>query len=59
MADNGFIVKKVELKKAGVIALLQSNDIMQELEKVAQAQLGEIDTTFVGFDRCHVICKEN
>lgn len=59
MADKGYTVKKVELNKSGVIALLKSQDIMQELEKVAEAQLGEIDTTFVGFDRCHVICKEN
>lgn len=58
MADN-YTVTKVELNKSGVIALLQSESIMQELEKVAEAQLGEIDTTFVGFDRCHVICKEN
>lgn len=58
MADDGYKVKKVELNKAGIIALLQSQDIMQELEKVAEAQLGEIDTTFIGFDRCHVICKE-
>lgn len=58
MADD-YEVKKVELNKSGIIALLQSQEIMQELEMVAEAQFGEIDTTFIGFDRCHVVCKEN
>lgn len=57
MADN-FKVTKVKLNKSGVIKLLKSQDIMNELEKVGSAHYEEIDSTFVGFDRCHVVCKE-
>lgn len=57
MNNSDFVVKKIELNKSGIIALLQSQPVMDELEKVAE-QIGEIETTFVGFDRCHVICKD-
>jgi len=58
MADN-FKVTKVKLKKSGVIKLLKSQEIMDELQKVGSQHFEEIDSTFVGFDRCHVVCKEN
>ena len=50
-------VKKVELDRSGVRKLLQSNDVMKTLKEDAN-QIGEIDTNFVGFDRCHVIVKD-
>lgn len=58
MSDNKFIVKKIELNSSGIIKLLQSREIMDELEKVAVDQYGEIESSYVGFDRCHVICKD-
>ena len=57
MNNSDFIVKKIELNKSGIISLLQSQPVMDTLERVAEEQIGEIETTFVGFDRCHVICK--
>lgn len=58
MADE-FKVERVQLNKSGLIALLKSQDIMDGLESVANQQGYEIDSTFVGFDRCHVVCKES
>lgn len=50
-------VKKVQLDRGGVKKLLQSNDVMKTLKDNANI-IGEIDANFVGFDRCHVIVKE-
>lgn len=50
---------KVKLNSAQVVKLLQSQEVMGELEKVAAENFGEIETEFVGFDRCHIVCKEN
>lgn len=50
-------IDKFELNKSGVRKLLQSGDVMEILKDNASV-IGEIDTNFVGFDRCHVIVKE-
>ena len=50
-------VKKITLDKSGVRKLLQSNDVMETLKDNANI-IGEIDSNFVGFDRCHVIVKD-
>lgn len=50
-------VKKVVLDRSGVRKLLQSDDVMKTLKDNANI-VGEIDTNFVGFDRCHVIVKD-
>lgn len=50
-------IDKFELNKSGVRQLLQSGDVMEILKDNASV-IGEIDTNFVGFDRCHVIVKE-
>lgn len=47
----------IELNKNGIRELLQSDEIMKEVESVARTR-GEISESFVGFDRCHVIVKE-
>lgn len=49
---------QVELNKDGVKALLQSQEVMDELRQVA-SNYGEIKEEFVGFDRCHVIVEES
>ena len=50
-------VKKVVLDRSGVRKLLQSDDVMKTVKDNANI-VGEIDTNFVGFDRCHVIVKD-
>ena len=50
-------VNRVELDRSGVRKLLQSNEVMETLKNNANV-IGEIDTNFVGFDRCHVIVKD-
>lgn len=50
-------VSKVVLDRSGVRKLLQSNEVMGALKDNAGI-IGDIDTNFVGFDRCHVIVKD-
>lgn len=50
-------VKKITLDRSGVRELLQSNEVMETLKDNANI-IGKIDTNFVGFDRCHVIVKD-
>lgn len=48
---------KIKLNKANIKAVLQSQMMMEATKKAAQKQ-GEIDTSFVGFDRVQVIVKK-
>lgn len=50
-------VTKITLNKGGVRKLLQSSETMETLKDNANI-IGEIDSNFVGFDRCHVIVKD-
>lgn len=50
-------VKKITLDKGGVRKLLQSDEVMKTLKDNANI-IGDIDANFVGFDRCHVIVKD-
>lgn len=50
-------VKKVVLNRGGVRKLLQSDETMKALKENAGV-IGEIETNFVGYDRCHVIVKD-
>lgn len=47
----------IKLNSPGIRRLLQSDEMMQGVMNVAQSQ-GEIDTSFVGFDRVQVIVKK-
>lgn len=49
---------KVKLNSSGIKAVLQSQFMMDAITAEAEKH-GEIETSFVGFDRCHVIVKEN
>ena len=49
---------EVKLNSSGIRAVLQSQFMMDALMAEAE-KYGEIDNSFVGFDRCHVIVKEN
>lgn len=48
---------KVELKKANVRRLLQSQMMMDAVEDVAKKQ-GEVDSKFIGYDRVQVIVEK-
>lgn len=48
---------KVELNKANVRRLLQSQMMMDAVEDVAKKQ-GEVDSKFIGFDRVQVIVEK-
>ena len=50
-------VTKIILDKSGVRKLLQSSEIMETLKDNAN-MVGPIESNFVGFDRCHVIVKD-
>ena len=50
-------VDKVILDRSGVRKMLQSGEIMETLKNNAPL-VGQIDSNFVGFDRCHVIVKD-
>lgn len=47
---------KFKLNKSGVRALLQSQMMMDAVEDQARSQ-GEIDHSYVGFDRVQVVVK--
>lgn len=48
---------KVKLNSAGIKEVLKSQFMMNAVEAEGE-KLGEPETSFVGFDRCHVIVKE-
>lgn len=48
---------KIKLNKSGIIALLQSQDMMDGIRSIAIRE-GEIDTEYVGFDRVQIIVKK-
>ena len=50
-------IEKIKLNSGGVRNLLQSNDVMKALIDNS-GEIGEMETNFVGFDRCHVIVKD-
>lgn len=50
-------IEKIELNTGGVRKLLQSKETMEALIENA-GLIGEMETNFVGFDRCHVIVKD-
>lgn len=51
-------VTKVTLDRSGVRKLLQSGEVMETLKDNANI-VGTIESNFVGFDRCHVIVKDD
>lgn len=50
-------IEKIELNTGGVRKLLQSKETMEALIENS-GLIGEMETNFVGFDRCHVIVKD-
>ena len=54
---NGSKVK-VKLNSAGIKEVLKSQFMMDAIMSEGE-KLGDPDTSFVGFDRCHVIVKES
>ena len=50
-------IEKVKLNSSGVRKLLQSEETMQALNEHA-GSIGDIESNFVGFDRCHVIVND-
>ena len=56
MAD-GMKVTKFKVNKRGLIAFLQSEDVMSALKPFAE-NIGKIESQYVGFDRAHVVVKE-
>lgn len=57
MEGQGFKVVKVELNKDRVAELLKSKEVMDALKQDAKS-LGEVDSDWVGFDRCHVTVRK-
>lgn len=52
-----YTIEKIVLDTGGVRKLLQSNETMKALIDNSGV-IGEMETNFVGFDRCHVIVKD-
>lgn len=48
---------RIELNKEGLIGLLQSQEMMDGISNISLKE-GEIDTSYVGFDRVQVIVKK-
>lgn len=48
---------KIKLNKSGILAVLKSQMMMNAVTDAAIRQ-GEIESSFVGFDRVHVIVKK-
>lgn len=55
---SDFTVKNIEFHSDGFKALLQSQEIMSVLLEQGE-KMGTVEDSFVGFDRCHVVVKEN
>ena len=53
-----FKVEKIELNDSGIIKLLKSQMMMDAVMGTAE-RIGEVDSSFVGIDRVHVIVKES
>lgn len=49
---------KVKLNSPGIKEVLKSQFMMDAIKSEGE-KLGEFESCFVGFDRCHVIIKEN
>ena len=49
---------KVKLNSSGIKEVLKSQFMMDAVMSAGE-RLGDPDTSFVGFDRCHVIVKES
>lgn len=49
---------KIKLNSQGIKEVLKSQFMMDAVQAEAE-KLGDFETSFVGFDRCHVIVKEN
>ena len=49
---------KIKLNSKGIKEVLKSQFMMNAVQAEAE-KLGDFETSFVGFDRCHVIVKEN
>lgn len=49
---------RIELNSAGIKEVLKSQFMMNAIVSEGE-KLGEPETSFVGFDRVHVIVKEN
>jgi len=48
---------KIKLNSAGIKEVLKSQFMMDTIMAEGEKK-GEIETSFVGFDRCHVVVKE-
>lgn len=48
---------KVKLNSQGIVQVLKSQFMMDAVMDEAEKH-GEIETSFVGIDRCHVIVKD-
>lgn len=48
---------KVKLNSQGIKEVLKSQMMMDAVKAEAERH-GEFETSFVGFDRCHVLVKE-
>lgn len=48
---------KVKLNSKGIQEVLKSQFMMDAITAEGE-KLGDFETSFVGFDRCHVIIKE-
>ena len=48
----------VKLNSSGIKEVLKSDFMMSAILSEAEKQ-GEVETSFVGFDRCHAIVKES
>lgn len=49
---------RIELNSSGIREILKSEMMMSALEAEAE-KMGEIDSTYVGINRCNVRIKEN
>lgn len=59
MSENGYKVKEVQLNRAGIAKILKSDEMMAVLRKnAAHVGDGNVETDFVGFDRCHVLVRD-
>lgn len=57
MADE-FKVERIKLDNKGIRSLLQSDEMMSAMKSEANKQ-GQIVKDYVGFDRVHVVVKED
>lgn len=48
---------EVKLNKAGIVALLKSEEVSSAVRKIAEKE-GEIDREFIGIDRYHAFVRK-